>query len=144
MAVTRVQVIQKNVDLLVERITDTKLRQAAESVKSELQNILQDETEGTGELARSVQVHRGTQRGKPILRILTAPHGIFLFRGTKAPYGNIPPSGESRGRFEFWAGAHGFNPRRLARIIALGKSRGQVYSDRSNMLIRALRNGFKI
>lgn len=146
MAVERVQLIQKNVDLLLRQITDTKVRQAAEQVKSELQNILANETSGTGELSRSLQVHRGTQRGKPIIRILAAPHGIYLFRGVPTPYaeGKFPPSAGSAERFTRWAGSHGFNPRRLSRIIALGKSSGNVSKDRSNMLIRALRNGFRL
>lgn len=113
-------------------------------MKSELQNILRTETEGTGQLADSVQVQRGTQRGKPIIRILTAPHGIPFFRGTKAPYAGIPPSAESAARFRFWADRHSFNPRRLARIIALGQSGGKVYQDRTNILIRALRTGFRL
>lgn len=113
-------------------------------MKSELQAILSQETEGTGDLARSIQVQRGTQRGKPIIRILSAQHGIFFFRGTHAPYSGFPPSAESAGRFNFWAESHGFRPRRLSRIIALGKSQGKVYSDRTNILIRALRNGFRL
>lgn len=138
----RVQVIQKNVDLLVIRITDTTLRKKAENVKEELQNILDNETQGTGDLSRSVQVQRGTQRGKPILRILTASHGIPFFKGTEAPYAGFPPSAESANRFNVWAERHAFRPRRLSRIIAFGKSKGSVYSDRTDILIRALRNGF--
>lgn len=143
MAVQRVQVIQKNVDRLIQKITDNQLQLAADRVKQELQDILNNETEGTGDLADSVQVHRGTQRGKPILRILTARHGIFLFRGTQAPYANFPPDAESEERFNFWALRHGFKPKRLAFIIAKGHSRGKVYQDRSDMLIKALRNGLK-
>lgn len=138
------QIIQKNVDLLVSQITDNQLRVAAENVKAELQSILASETQGTGELARSVQVQRGTQRGKPVIRILTAEYGRALFRGTKNIYAGIPPSSESSDRFNFWAISHGFKPRRLARIIALGKSTGKVYSDRTDILIRALRRGFHL
>ena len=144
MAVERVQLIQKNLDKLVENITDTQIRLGAENVKRELQGILSRETEGTGQLAQSIQVQRGRQRGKPIIRILSARHGLYLFRGTQAPYDGTPPSAASAFRFGVWATSHGFRPRRLARIIALGQSRGKVYSDRSNMLIRALRNGFRI
>jgi len=144
MTVKRVQIIQKNLDLLTSQITDTRIREAAEKVKLELQSILNNETEGTGDLAKSVQVQRGTQRGKPTIRILVADYGRFFFRGTTAPYAGVPPSGESRERFVFWANRHAFNPGRLARIIALGKSSGKVYSDRTNIIIRALRNGFKL
>lgn len=145
MTVKRVQLIQKNVDLLISQITDKQLKQAAESVKTELQSILASETEGTGQLAQSIQVQRGTQRGKPIIRILSAPHGRPFFQGTKAPYAGFPPSSENGAdeRFQFWANAHSFRPRRLSRIIALGKSRGQVYTDRTNILIRAIRTGFR-
>jgi len=136
------------VDLLVSRITDNQLRAAAENVKAELQSILISETNGTGQLARSVQVQRGTQRGKPVLRILTAPHGRAFFHGTSREYAGIPPSDDifpgSIERFNFWAIRNGFRPRRLARIIALGKSTGKVYSDRSEILIRALRRGFHL
>ena len=144
MAVERVQIIQKNIDLLMQNITDTKIHQAAEGVKRELQGILAAETEGTGELSRSIQVQRGTQRGKPIIRINSATHGRYLFRGTQAPYAGFPPEPESAFRFSYWAETHGFRPRRLSRIIALGKSRGRVYSDRTNMVIRALRSGFRL
>ena len=144
MAVERVQLIQKNLDKLIGEITDTKIRQGAEGVKRELQSILSQETEGTGQLAASIQVQRGTQRGKPIIRILSAKHGLYLFRGTQPPYAGFPPEPDSAFRFIEWAESHSFRPRRLSRIIALGKSRGKVYSDRSNMLIRALRQGFRI
>jgi hypothetical protein len=144
MAVERVQVIQRNVDKLVEQITDKDLVRAMENVKVSLQQILAQETEGTGQLADSVQVHRGTQRGKPIVRIITARHGIPFFRGTKAPYGGIPPSPESRFRFLEWARTHHRDPKRLAFVIAKGRSGGKVYQDRTNLLIRAMRTGFRI
>lgn len=144
MPVQRVQIIQKNIDKLLENITDTKIRVAAEGVKTELQSILSRETEGTGDLADSIQVQRGTQRGKPIIRIMSAAYGKMFFKGTQAPYAGFPPDGESANRFNFWAERHSFRPRRLSRIIALGKSRGKVYSDRTNIVIRALRNGFRL
>ena len=102
MAVTRVQIFQKQLDLLLDRITETELRRRAENVLIEAKSLaprsdgtrsftdgIPNRTSG-GRLADSLQVYVTTDKGKKVVRIRTTAtnsrgqeYGRFVVRGTR-------------------------------------------------------------
>lgn len=82
-AQVRIQVLQRNLDLLIERVTQTELRRRAENVIREIQQLA-PRSDGTnsytngvpgaangGRLADSFRIGTTTQRGKTVLRIFS-------------------------------------------------------------------------
>lgn len=99
---TRVQILQKNIQQIADQITETELRRRAENVLREAQSLaprsgtrsftdgIKDRRAG-GRLADSLEIYTTTDKGKKVIRIRTTAknsrgqeYGRFVIRGTGA------------------------------------------------------------
>lgn len=91
-----------------------------EKAKKVLRKLRDTAPRDTGDLANSLRIEKRVERGKLVVRIVSDdPQIKDILKGTKGPYGSVPPSGPDSA-LGGWGRRHGFTTVRS--LFALAKS----------------------